>query len=129
MNCEDTRAAFSAAEGAAAAAEAEAHLASCTACRAWTLDLERLPDRLAEWAAPEPREDFETRVLARVRQGRLAWRTFSAAAQVAVFLLGAFAGFAGVRLARGGDSAAASSALEPALDVTDEYLARFGKER
>ena len=121
MDCEETRAALSAAEGGPAHAEAEVHLTSCSACRAWSLALDQLPARLAEWTAPEPSEDFDRRVLDRVRQERRPWRWAAVAAQIAIFALGALAGAAGARWMR--TPPPAPVAVEPSLDLTDEYLA------
>ncbi len=129
MDCEATRAALSAAEGAGVPPDAEGHLVSCGACRAWALDLERLSGRLGEWTAPEPAEDFDARAIALVRRQRRPARRFVAAAQAAVFLLGALAGYAGVQLVRRGPPPQETAAVDPPLDVTDEYVAVFSKER
>jgi len=133
MSCDGTRAALSAATGAPLPLQAEAHLASCSECRAWAMALDRLPDRLSDWTAPEPPEDFEARVLARVRRLRRPARVLALAAQVAVFILGALAGFAGAQWARDASwmrgERPPETAVEPALDVTDDYVAAFGRHR
>ncbi|MBI2932437.1 MAG: hypothetical protein HYY16_12365 [Planctomycetes bacterium] len=122
MDCEATREALSAAEGRPLPAPAEAHLTSCAPCRAWAMALERLPERLAEWRALEPPDDFDARLLIRVRGGRRARRI----AQAAAFLLGALAGFAGARLSQAPPPVPV--AVEPALDVTDDYIATYSRE-
>jgi predicted anti-sigma-YlaC factor YlaD len=133
MNCDGTKAALSAATGAPLPPEAEAHLSSCSECRAWAMALDRLPERLSEWTAPEAPEDLEARVLARVRRLRRPARMLAMAAQVAVFILGALAGFAGAQWARGAPwmrgERSGETAVEPALDVTDDYVAAFGRHR
>ncbi len=86
------------------------HLEACPACEA------KFRERLGAWTAPEPSEGFEIRVLARMRRSRTL-RLLSVAAQIAVFVLGALAGMFGTRWMK-----SEPRAVEPSLDVADDYL-------
>jgi predicted anti-sigma-YlaC factor YlaD len=121
MQCEEVRAALSAAEGGAIAPEGEEHLRGCAACRSWAIALDRLESRLAG-PAPALSAHFELRVLARLRRPTPRW--VLVAAELLIFALGALAGYGATRMTRETPVAAAPDPTVPAgaLDLTEVVL-------